>query len=240
MSIELVLFLLAVIILLVIRNWDKLSSIVTVAGGTTTGIRTFFVWIAGNTKTMVGSRAIGIFLWITFMVSVWLLFPEVFAEWTQHWNIFIVSQIVAIIAIFFLPKATPVIMACVIALMLYIALGSTFWPEKENTSEVAQASRDDTGWVRDPYEKVLEKRRMVVRPGQSKIATIPERYRFRINCTGHVEIKVYGKTAPIPCSPKPGIIHLGDTLRTVGGIIDLEFITQGQLPSEVVISRLPK
>lgn len=242
MRIEFIVFLIAIILLIAYRTLG--SGVISGAGGNiASGIKGTLAWIgeAGRSAgSAVGSRVIMGLLWIAVIVSMEALFPDAFASWWSHQNIFWVSQIVATLAILFLPIwATRTAMAGAIAVMLWSALDSTFWPEKgEKPKEVAQVDRDDTGWVQDPKEPLSEVRQMVVYPDQPKVAIISDQYRFDAKCKGEAKIKIYGRKKPIPCNPQPGTDHLGDSLRSVSGFYTLEFVTK--TPVQVIIRRLPK
>lgn len=132
----------------------------------------------------------------------------------------------------------------------YLAIGFVtvaviyFWYKNSETKdaqkakEVAQVDRDDTGWVQDPKEPLSEVRQIVVYPDQPKVVIISDQYRFDAKCKGEAEINIYGRKKPIPCNPKPGTDHLGDSLRSVSGFYTLEFVTK--TPVQVIVRRLPK
>lgn len=107
----------------------------------------------------------------------------------------------------------------------------------------AKAAEKDTGWYREETENLVEIRNLVLLPGESKTVLIPERYRFRISCTGEVEVQPYGSAETGHCDPRPEgkPDPLSDNIPTVGGNLDLKLTSlEVDGKTKVTVRRYPK
>lgn len=209
MSIEFAVFAGAVVLLIAYRNLG--SGVISGAGGSiTSGIRGTLAWIGGAGKSAgsaVGSMVVMGLLWIAVIVSMKALFPDAFAAWWDHQNIFWVSQFVAILVIlFFSVKYTQWAFGAVIAVMLWSALGSTFWPKDLEEKKVQRSSSN--------IITLTSVEKIELEPGISQVITVPPQFYARFSCTGRVEVKPYGKQE-VECNPKPGTATVPGKVKTV-------------------------
>ena len=235
MSIEFVVFVVAVGLLIAYRNLGS-GAISSAGGNVASGMKTAFGWLAGTGRGVAGSKVIILLVWTLFLAAIWYFDPTSWKELAvDHWKMFIFLNVLAIGLLFFATQwglgATLVTFAIIGGIILMMS-------EPEKPKGVAQADRDDTGWVRDPKEPLSEVRQMMVYPKQPKVAIVSDQYRFDASCEGEAEINIYGRTKPVPCNPTPGTDHLGDHLRSVSGFFTLEFVTK--TPVQVMVRRWPK
>ena len=205
------LFLGAIILLAVARNWEKLSGVQAIAGSATTGLKGMLASLWGTGKGLsglMGTRLMGLLLWSLVVLSFGLLFPEAFAAWWSHQNIFWISQLVAVLLILFLPvKFSTPLFGLVIAFMLWDAIVTTFNLEDkaETQKQVAKIARTDT--KREPVSyKITHDKWTVVR--------IPNKHYFYFDCFGSVEVEVLDNRIPIDiCDNRERPISLGNRIR---------------------------
>lgn len=122
-----------------------------------------------------------------------------------------------------------------------------FWYKKDESAETqvaretAEAAREDSGWYWESTDDLLEKRDLALTQGREKTITIPGQYRFRVSCSGKVEIRFYGMENPVLCDLTPGItahITEEDGLKLIDGRTEVKFI--GQQDAKVSVRRWPK
>lgn len=202
----------AAVILLAMQRYRVGRTFGGIAKEAVGGVREMFGFRTGSSSTLARKTPIaGILLWAAAMITLWILFPSVFLVWVEHWQIFLVSQAVFLIAVFWYPGVMPRLFAIAIVILLFLAI-------REGTRDV-------------PYQKdgivsgngnrvVVQVREITAYPKQWGYVRIPVGYTFTVVCQGNGLVKILGNNIPPkPCStgnPRD-TDFFGDNLKRLPG-----------------------
>lgn len=239
MSIELVVFLIAVGLLIAYRNLG--SGAISGAGGNVTyGIKTAFGWLAGTGRAVFGSKIIMLIVWGVFLTVVWYFDPTLWKETvTNHWKLFIFLNVLAISILFVAPVGVSLV-AFVILGGFFLMMGGPGKPKEvaKTTTEVTQGSLP---------EKIVTPPFTVYGNGRWKVVSVPAGYTFTYTCSGWGLVKVYGNNIePKGCGPRNSTPEdwFGDDLRTEEGPdrkqrlrVAFTSTSQGPISAQVTMTR---
>ena len=214
MSIEFVVFVVAVGLLIAYRNLGS-GAISSAGGNVASGMKTALGWLAGTGKAVAGTKVIILLVWALFLAAVWYFDP---ASWKElvigHWKMFVFLNMLAIGLLFFATQwglgATLVTFAIIGGIILMMS-------EPEKPKGVAQVAMK-------PQEALPEE---IVTPpftvdgnGNWSVVNVPAGYTFTYTCSGWGLVKVYGNNIkPKECGPRNSRPEdwFGDDLRTEEG-----------------------
>lgn len=210
MSIELVLFSIAVILLVLIRNWEKVGGGVTTAGGILSGsTQGLFGWLTG-----IGGVVSLLLLWGALLLAVALGNPKAWGIWTHDWGYFAATQIVAIALIVFAVKGGWEKFAGGI-LAVGLALSLLYSPEQSKTSEKNVIS------VAPLPGKIVKK--ITVKPGEWGVVAVPDHYTAVYGCSDWGNVQIPGsRVRDKGCGPRAsmpdddwGTLYIKNGLRLI-------------------------
>ena len=160
MSIEFVVFVVAVVLLIAYRNLGS-GAISSAGGNVASGMKTALGWLAGTGRDVAGSKIIILLVWALFLAAVWYFDPTSWKELViGHWKMFVFLNMLAIGLLFFATQwgmgATLVTFAIIGGIILMMS-------EPEKPKGVAQAAtkaattgkfcwyetEKGTGWQKD-------------------------------------------------------------------------------------------
>lgn len=202
----------AAIALLAMQRYRVGRALEGIAKEAVGGVRGMFGFLAGSSTTLARrTPAAGILLWAGVMIALWLLFPDVFIAWVEHWQIFLVSQVVFLIAVLWYPEVTPRLFAIAIVLLLFLAVREESGDVPSQKSGIT--SENDGGVATQVKE-------FTAYPKQWEYVRIPVGYTFTVVCQGNGLVRVLGNNIPPkPCStgnPRASDFF-GDNLKRLPG-----------------------